>query len=331
MVMPHRFPFIVGSGRSGTTMVRAILDSHPDVAVPNETGFLTRMARRSTRTSYERPDGFDVGSFVSDLDREEQFRQWDLSLDLVGSSLTDVPVHGLADAIRRIYGLYASERGKTRYGDKTPSYVLRMPLLAELFPEACFVHVIRDGRDVALSYLEIPWGPRTIHEAALDWKRHVGRGRRAGRALGPGRYLEVRYEDIVEDPERVTRLICSFVGVGFEPAMLRYFERADELAAGISHFRNLYLPPTKGLRDWRVEMTPADAAVFGVLAGDFLDDLGYERGPRARGLARARVRRGQLGVLLAWTRTRARVAWRRLDRSIHKGLWQANGGEVAER
>jgi hypothetical protein len=155
-----------------------------------------------------------------------------------------------------------------------------LPELAKWFPEARFVHVIRDGRNVALSYLERPWGPSSIGEAALYWRSRVGRGRAAGKALGPERYLEVRYEDVVTDPEAEVRQICEFLSLPWRPEMLSYHKAAEEFIAQ-SHqpeaFSALVLPPTSGLRKWSTEMADRDVALFEAIAGGLLEDLGYER------------------------------------------------------
>lgn len=274
----ERFPFIVGCGRSGTTLVRAILDSHPDLAVPGESYFVVWLGR--DRRRYQRPRGFDGQRFVSELVSDAWFRRWGLPEAEVRSALDAAHPASFAEAVRATYALYARHQGKARYGDKTPTYVLHLGLIAELLPEAVFVHVVRDGRDVALSLLEADWGPRTLEDAALHWKLHVEQGRRQGRALGPGRYREIRYEDLLDDPARGAAVLADFAGLGFDDAMLAYGERAASVLAGLPdphEHQNLRLPPTKGLRAWRSEMTAGDVASFEALAGDLLDQLGYPR------------------------------------------------------
>src|SRR5436190_20440848 len=102
-----------------------------------------------------------------------------------------------------------------------------MGLLAGLFPEARYVHIVRDVRSVALSLVEMPkeWGTQTVPEGAARWRHRVGRGHAEGRALGPDRYLEVRYEDLVDEPERELRRILQFVLLPWDAAVLQYAER----------------------------------------------------------------------------------------------------------
>lgn len=302
------FPFIVGRGRSGTTLLRAMFDAHPSMCVPGESHFVVQFARH--RTSYETPNGFDADRFTRELFKHWAFRRWGLPLGAVEDAFRAAPPIDFPAAIRTLYGSYASFRGKVRYGDKTPSYVVHVGLLAATFPEAVFVHLIRDGRDVALSYLATDFGVSTLGQAAIHWDRSVRAGRAAGSALGPARYREVRYEDLVREPERVLAELCTFVGLPFDERMLRYFERVSGLVPTISHsehHRNLYRPPTVGLRDWRHHLSADDVGVFESLAGDLLDELGYER-------ATARPR---LGVRLTAARYRAGTGVRRVAHGTH--------------
>ncbi len=272
------FPFIVGSGRSGTTLLRAILDSHSRLAIPEESHFIELMGERRKR--YERPSGFAVNVFIRDVVNHPRFQLWHLSEVDVRHAAKAADPASLPDAIRLVFAVYARAQGKELYGDKTPNYVHCIPLVAELFGEARFVHAIRDGRDVALSYLDLSWGPDDIPTAALNWKRCVERGRAAGQKLGRDKYREIRYEDLLDEPENAVRLLCEFIGIDFEEGMLRYHERATALLGRVTapeNHQRLLLPPTKGLRDWRHEMSSDQVAAFEAVAGDCLSEFGYER------------------------------------------------------
>ena len=155
-----------------------------------------------------------------------------------------------ADVIRCLNASYARSRGKTRYGNKTPKHVLHMPEIAELFPEARFVHIVRDGRDVALSYLSKDFGPSDVRSAADVWRARVERGRADGARLGERRYAELRYEDLLTDPEAELRTICAFLDLPFDDAMLRYHENGPVPSLRRDPNEHLAKPPTKGLRDW---------------------------------------------------------------------------------
>ena len=318
--MPERppFPFVVGCGRSGTTLVRAILDAHPDMAVPDESYFPLWLGRHRER--YERPDGFATDTLVDDLLAHESSVRWGLPADTVRAALAEAAPTTFADGVRAYYRAYAHAHGKGRYADKTPIFVLHLPVLAELFGEARFVHMIRDGRNVVLSRVSTAWGTNRFDFETMQWRAHVEQGRAAGRALGPDRYLELRYEELLDDPEAVTRELCRFVDLEFDPGMLRYHERAAPLVEAQPHpgeHRNLLRPPTAGLRDWRTELDASRVALFEALAGPTLDDLGYERGAaRSTPAVRARAvwARARYGATMQYRRAKHtlwRVAHRR--------------------
>lgn len=256
-----------------------MFDSHPQLAIPGESHFITRMARRRER--YERPDGFDAGRFLEDLLGEEQFRRWQLPGNLVRDAIAQGEPECFADAVRAVFRVYAAHREKPLYGDKTPGFVRELPLLAELFPEARFVHLVRDGRDVVLSLREMDWAQRGgLDTLARFWQTNVDLGFTAGEQLGPRRYRELRYEELIDDPESELRGVCSFLGLAYEAAMLSYHERADELARSLRQSRDhghLRFRPTQRLRDWRTEMSKHDLLQFELVAGDALERAGYDR------------------------------------------------------
>jgi hypothetical protein len=188
----------------------------------------------------------------------------------------------VGEAIAAVYEVYAERRGKRRFGDKTPMYMQHLGLLERLFPDAQYVHLIRDGRDAALSFLAMPEGivtrtwahPRSAREFACQWRSEVVAARELGATVGPRRYHELRYEALVADPAGELEAICDFAGLEFEPGMLDYAGNVDVSAK--PHQRSLERPPTPGLRDWRTQLSAGDAAAFDAVAGDLLSELGYD-------------------------------------------------------
>ena len=209
------FPFIVGCARSGTTLLRVMLASGGQIAIPGESFFIPKAAADAA-------GGFDVERFLTGLDATRHgYVRWDVDHDAIRARVRATPVPDLAEAIRRVFETYAASRGLTRYADKTPHYTSYVPLLAALFPEARFVHLVRDGRDVASAYVDATFGPTTLSSAAWVWRTQVTRAPEAGAVLGPERYLEVRYEELVADPEPTLRRVCSHIELPFDPAMVR--------------------------------------------------------------------------------------------------------------
>lgn len=285
------FPFLVGCNRSGTTMLRGMFDSHPDVAVPPESYFVIPALRRAS--AYEAGGRFDVETFLADLRANASFRRnWELPAAAL-TALRDDPPPDTAAALLRLYTAYATERDKTRAADKTPQHVLHLDLLARSFPRARFVHLVRDGRNVVPSLLEVAHGPTRFPDGVEYWHTRVLTGRRTGERLGPGRYREVRYEDLVADPEPQLRELCGFLELSYSPAMLEYPTRVGELVAGTFDARQhlgISRAPTSNGRDWRTTMSDHDVQLFEAIAGDALDAFGYERsGMTASARVRAEV------------------------------------------
>lgn len=248
------FPFVVGSPRSGTSLLRVMLDSHPGLAIPWESHFIPS----------------SVGSpaeLVRTLEADEKFQRWNVPLTGVEEAQT------YADGVREVYARFAASQGKSRYGDKTPAYSLHVPLLAELFPEARFVHIVRDGRNVAPSIVEAGF-TRSFEDAVLMWRRFASASRLAGKRL-PGRYLEVSYEQLIDQPETTLRTLCQFIDMSFHPAMLAYPERIERIMPDLPQSDHLRHAPTR-TRHWQRQLTPEQLHEFEKLAGDTLVAFGYE-------------------------------------------------------
>ena len=255
------FPFVIGSPRSGTTLLRAMLDSHPELAIPPESHFIP--------SSIGTP-----GELVRRLQDNDKFQRWGISLE----GIDQAPAY--ADAVRAVYARFSASRGKSRYGDKTPDYALHVPLLAALFPESKFVHLVRDGRNVAPSIVEAGFA-KNFKKATLMWRRFVSAGRLAGSGL-TDRYLEVSYEKLVEDPEKALQGICDFLQLAYDDRMLRYPDRIDSVIPNLPSTNPLRGRPTNTLRDWRQQLTPEQLRMFERLAGDCLKAFGYQPATRRR-------------------------------------------------
>ncbi|MHB1955775.1 MAG: sulfotransferase family protein, partial [Sulfobacillus sp.] len=179
---------------------------------------------------------------------------------------------------RTMYAAYAEQMGKTRFGDKTPNYVLNIPALAEMFPESRFVHVIRDGRDVALAIRDMTWGPSEIRDIGPYWAERVRAGRAAGRELGTGRYLEVAYEKLNTETEASLNEIANFLDLPYSRSMLdnsNAVERQIAMSPLPVEDQSLLRPIGSISRRWQEQMEDEDLRGFEDSAGDLLLELGY--------------------------------------------------------
>jgi hypothetical protein len=264
---------LLGVSRSGTTLLRVILDRSPGLAIPDESFFVPVLARRHRKT-------VDAERFLDDVARIPTIRDWGLSAASIAPRIR--PGMPTGEAIAAVYEAYADAARKPRWGDKTPMYMRHVELLEELFPEAQYVHLIRDGRDAALSFLQMPEGtftrtwaqPRTPAQFACLWRKEVAAARALGSRVGIARYHELRYEALVVEPESTVRALCAFAEIPFESAMLDYTDAVD--VSKKPHQQRLLMPPTSGVRSWRDDMPSEDVAGFETVAGDLLSALGYD-------------------------------------------------------
>lgn len=253
--------FVVGSDRSGSTMLRLMLNEHSRLCIPPETWFLTDLMnalpiqRMLTR--------HEVEQALRIIRPHWRWKEWkipDADLDACVQSLPSPTLAELIDAVFRL-----KSAPKPRWGDKTPGYVTELKRLHELFPGAKFVHIVRDGRDVCLSLRQTGWRGDTTWSIARYWNEYVGAGLQQGRALPAHLYLEVSYGDLVLKTEEALRMICGFLGEEFEPGMLRFYERARQETPGRAqpfHTKTLRPPRKSDLDRWKREMNQLQVLIF---------------------------------------------------------------------
>jgi hypothetical protein len=271
--------FVVGCPRSGTTLLQRMLDANPLLAVSNDPHFIPFAPGVGA--------GLDppvTEELVDWLLRYRTFARLGLDERTVRAAAASAATY--RQLVAALYDAFGRERGKLLAGEKTPRYVRYLPLLHALFPGARVIHIVRDGRDVALSTLDWArpdrgpgrfrlWREHPLAVCALSWHWHVTTGMRDGTRLGD-LYSEVRYEDLVANPERTLRRLTAGVGLPFADGMLAFHAGRQRHERGLSA-KAAWLPPTPGLRDWRTQLAPGDLELFEALAGDLLSRLGYER------------------------------------------------------
>jgi sulfotransferase family protein len=283
--MINPYVFIVGCPRSGTTLVRRMLNAHPEIAMtPEESHWIPRMLHKRKLT----PGGLVTPELISRLLALPRFVAFGISreelLKLAGSGQ---PVSYSA-FVTGIFDFYGRAQGKALVGDKTPDNVRWLDTLHALWPEARIVHLIRDGRNVCLSIANWPKGHRKnpgtiptwkddpVSTTALWWELNVRLGRQFGSSLGPGLYYELRYESLVSNAERECVALCAFLGLPYNNGMLRFHEGKMKAEPGLSA-KEAWLPATPGLRDWKSQMPGEHIERFEAAAGELLDELGYLR------------------------------------------------------
>ena len=278
---PHAPPqnspfFIFGCPRSGTSLLSTMLGTHPRLAIPYESHLYDSIypivqrygdpCRQSVRTR-----------LVSEILRTEHIRRWTPppSLPETLEAIQRYDFHGIVEGVMRAW---AQSQGKTRWGEKTPQHTLCWRTISAGFPGLQVIHLVRDGRDVALSYRTAFFGPKHIYPLARRWLEYLSAAEEARATLGDQAFLQVRYEDLVSDPELELRRICSFLGEEFVPSMLAFYQDNRTYHADQRNARNLRLPVmSHNSGRWRTEMTAREVRIFEALAGASLLRYAYPR------------------------------------------------------
>jgi hypothetical protein len=261
--------FIVGMNGSGTTMLADSLDNSPELYVfPRETRMIPwlveNLASFGDLTRRENRE-----KLVQTICNFNNFRRVAPNLTLSDQEISEPSLFGVIDAV---YGHLARAAGKARWVEKSPMNVQFLPQIAQQMPTAKFIHIIRDGRDIAQSnnrrWRKNPYW--SIHR----WSQVVPQGQADGRRLGPERYLEIRYEEFTSEPEAGLRTICDFVGIAYTPELLRssmpfmnMSERRVKDKAGTI---------VANSQKWRSYFSPQEVVRLESIAGKVLADLGYE-------------------------------------------------------
>ncbi len=295
-------------------MLKRMANAHSLLAVTRETHWIPKYYERRWGITGA---GLVMPELVDKLFEYHRFSQMKISRDRLLLSINRNPGMSYADLVTEIFDHYGKRKKKPLVGDKTPSYVRKIPTLSALWPRAKVAHLIRDGRDVALSLRNwrmvhkaagrfASWQADPIVTAALWWKAMVSLGRQDGASLGAERYWELHYEALVQRPQHVCEGLTSFLGVPYEDAMVSYYKGKASEAKGLSA-NAAWRPPTKGLRDWRRQMLPDDIERFEAVAGDLLDALDYQR---AYPVISAVVRRQTNLIKEQFTREAISRSWR---------------------
>jgi len=308
------FVFVVGCPRSGTTLLRRILNAHSRLAIPKaETHWIPKLYQKGPGTSPAKPV---TPALLEVLATDRRFRK----LGIEQSELASIFAQGnpsYPEFVRRLFDCYGRLQGKSLVGDKTPGYARCIGLLHQLFPQARFIHLVRDGRDVALSLLNWSRLHKTagrlktfeqdpVTTTALFWEWLVRLGMEGGAALPRGLYHQVSYESLVADPVATSRRLCEFLALPYEAAMQEFYAGRVRPNPALSA-KKAWLPPTQGLRNWRTQMPREHVELFEAAAGDLLEELGYARShamPSSAAMAHAmalRARFSRKPLPLAWT------------------------------
>lgn len=277
--------FIGGSGRSGTTLLRMMLGAHSKLYSGPELNAHTNTLFRLSEYAYLPKKSFRLFAPPTITRLAQKFSMPEQNIrNLVNASSC------LPDFMDRLLTSCAEREGKTYWLEKSPANVKFLPFIFRNFPKAKFVHVIRDGRDTICSlrsYKSFTYenGMRqksviqnSLGKATAFWHADVLSGLQF---RGHPRYLEIRYEDLVRNPEQTLRDVCTFYGIPFEPALLKHHNKNKESGSDfiISSANAAEKPNTSRIGRWKKDLSSEDAKFVQRHAGELLSRLGYIASP----------------------------------------------------
>jgi hypothetical protein len=312
-VGPSRFvekvdrPLIVGGcPRSGTTLLRSMLHSHPEMAMPRETRFVIEawQRRRAFGDLREAANRRRLAAWI--FDRPQSLhRRFGLDHDLAVEQLVAAPPT-LGSILATPFLLYSEKHGKPRWGDKRPKYASRMVVVWDLFPAAQFVHIVRDPRACVASMRKLGWFEGRIAPAIEMWEHSINTVAAWRARLAPDQLLEVAYEDLVTEPDRVLARLAAFSRLAADGdavgRMLRYHERKEVRSE--RYHANLASPPDPTrASSWTTVLDPDEIALVERATGPLMATFGYE--PVAEGVTPSAGLRRSL-----WVERRRRQAAR---------------------
>jgi hypothetical protein len=297
-----------------------ILNAHSRIVIPPEAHIASFLRRCESK----------YGPLVNEANRRQvaerlvskrRMKEWEFDSEEMYMRVMEADPPTPAGVFGALMSLWTDKASKPRWGEKTPGTYRFLPEVNQWFPDSQVIHIVRDGRDVAVSCLNPPFADLydkgNVYEVAVRWRHAMACCRRAKRELGSDRFLQIRYEDLTADPKTVTRSICEFLGERFEPAMLDYHESAKtHVARGDSSFHERTKESVNRGRveRWRSDATPGFIAGFEGIASRDLEALGYS-----------------LSGITPQTRQQIRILYERLKPRRLLKNYRPPGGQSAEK
>ena len=272
----ERAIFIVGCPRSGTTLLQQMLDAHPEIAVAPETHFM-RLFWKSRNDYGDLTKEHNYQQLLNQITALPEFLEMELDAQEFSKAAWQLE-RNYAAIFQLLLGQFAQCRGAKVVGEKTPNHVLYMPAIQTLFPDARFIHIVRDPRSVVNSWRSVPWSKGTVSGDAEMWRYYVSAPQRKP-PKGHNTLFTLPYEKLVVEPDVSLRSLCQFIGLKFEPVMLDYHQNQTTLV-------NTEREPWKGnavkpvnqasLTKWQEQLSPQEVAAIESITWFEMQRLGYK-------------------------------------------------------
>ena len=262
--------FIGGCGRSGTTLLGAILGSHSDCLTLPEFQFKLNIIQACNNRNH-------LHTYANEILKDKRFKIWKIKVDAdnLQKNLAKSAIHTVNFFVKEYAESINFSKSPKLWIDHTPANMKYAKTLLEVFPQAKFVHIVRDGRAVASSVIPLDWGPNTITKAASWWVEHMAYGLAAESFLGKDKIIRIKYEDLISKPKETVKNLCSYLDIEYQHSMLDATGFKVPSYTAVQH--NLIgkrLDATR-LNDWEKKLSFEEVEIFEILTGDFLNYLNY--------------------------------------------------------
>lgn len=272
--------FIVGTSRSGSTLLQSMLNSHDEITIPPETHFFHSfrgILKKYYRASCEKRFRKELIEFWC----REKTRLGDLQIceKRLKESAERLGLHSPVDLYKLHLTLYRMNRGKNIVGEKTPKHILHTDKILNAFPKAKIISLFRDPRAVAHSEKCVQFGSPSVFVTSKRWRKYVKMHHNLNAELSDEQYITLRYCDLIQNPESALQKLSSFLGVDFQESMLQYHKREEKgFAEQEKSWKNETLKPLKKDKnsEWVGSLTEAEVAIIEATAGKYLDSMKYQ-------------------------------------------------------
>jgi hypothetical protein len=265
--------FVVGCQRSGTTALAVMLDRHSGIAMLPETQFYHTYVQRDLANG-----GPQLHYRMIERALDDDFiRETGLTPDEVLDHYCESEAT-YDNLFRSILSAFVAKKGKRRAAEKSCHHLFHVEKLLSLYPDAKFICILRDGRDVVQSIRNVPWGRnRPVAGLCRAWNSFAKEMLRCQRRLSPRNFAVVRFADLMLRPEFTLRAICEFLGEAFEPGMLSESTASAAVPSVELGWKGKALgaPDSKRVGAWRHSVAKSEVARMNFYMGRMLERTGY--------------------------------------------------------
>ena len=283
VTLDERPVFIIGSERSGTTLVLAILACHPRIAVPEVTWYYPRF-RPYLHTYGDLGDGENFATLAHEMAYGLRVPLWNMSdanPATFGSEITaralDIE-QSFAGVFSAMFARYSDTVDKPRWGEKTPGNVFYIEQILRDFPNAQFVYIYRDCRDASAEFIDSQFGPTDAYSAAVMWRDGQQAVKPFRESLTADQWFNIRYEDFVREPVTTLQNMCQFLGEDYDDALMEFHTTPVAQRRGKTKDNWALAHPIsdRHIGIYRQQLSLEQQAIMSWVAGDMMRELGYE-------------------------------------------------------